>query len=585
MASARSPSRRRRRSQVIESRRVQRRIVLVAVDAQWRDPNGTFFSFSYGIEKLKAAIVSAPDLADTEILLLDLLSGDAEQFFEAVTAFRPTMVGLSTYVWSLNIFAELTRRLREHQPDLVIVAGGPSARRSVLDLPPYHPLRDRVDAVIPGEGEEVIRQLVRHHLEPDWRKRVAGLQFPTRGLWRSSEAADRPAINEYPSPYQLDLAPLHKTGYVETFRGCPIHCAFCQWGEQKSDRVHDAAYLEAHLEGLRRADVPNVFFLDAAFNLSPRAFRALVAAEDKVGVLKDSVVHGHLYPTFLEDHHLEFFDRIKQVQASIGIQSFDVDVLERLGRPFDVARFEKVLGRIRGRLNFDIELIFGLPGDKPESFRRTVERSLELGDTVKAFKCLVLPDALLERAAELSIVYDPVTFQILSCEGWTAKDLAREWEWLYDLASQAERPILNDDWVGFAITTQTAGAQAGEHQSGEVDHRGIELVTPTLEHQALSRLRDAIAQLSTGWGLEAVRGEPRRVLFDLLGPQGAVVLEVVHLEQGARYFAEREGLAYSHRGPVDRASSPGLRRVIDLVHADALNLMPMAPAVPAVPAS
>ncbi|KIG15515.1 Mg-protoporphyrin IX monomethyl ester oxidative cyclase [Enhygromyxa salina] len=555
---------------------MQRRIVLVAVDAQWRDPNGTFFSFSYGIEKLRAAIVSAPDLADTEILLLDLLSGDADHFFEAVRAFQPTLVGLSTYVWSLNIFAELTRRLREHQPDLVIVAGGPSARRSVLDLPQYHPLRDRVDAVIPGEGEEVIRQLVRHHQEPDWRKRVGGLQFPTRGLWRSSEASDRPAINEYPSPYQLDLAPLRKTGYVETFRGCPIHCAFCQWGEQKSDRVHDAKYLQAHLEGLRRANVPNVFFLDAAFNLSPRAFRALVAAEDEVGVLADSIVHGHLYPTFLEDHHLEFFDRIKQVQASIGIQSFDVDVLERLGRPFDVARFEKVLGRIRGRLNFDIELIFGLPGDRPDSFRRTVERSLELGDTVKAFKCLVLPDALLERAADLSIEYDPETFQILSCEGWTADDLAREWEWLYDLASQADRPILNDDWVGFAITTQTGDAQAhgGDHaRRADGAGRSIELTSAKLPDPALSQLRDAIAQLAAGWGLEAVRGERGGVFFDLHGPQGAVVLEVVRLEQGARYFAERDGLAYSHRGPVDRASSPGLRRVIDLVHAEALSLV------------
>lgn len=549
---------------------------MVAVDAQWRDPNGTFFSFSYGIEKLRASIISAPDLADTQILLLDLLSGDPEQFFEAVTAFKPTMVGLSTYVWSLHIFSELTRRLRQHQPDLVIVAGGPSARRSVFDLPPYHGLRDRVDAVIPGEGEGVIRELVRHHLEPDWRRRVTGLQFPTRGLWRSSEAADRPAINEYASPYQLDIAPLNKTGYIETFRGCPIHCAFCQWGEQKSDRVHDANYLESHLEGLRRAGVPNIFFLDAAFNLSPRAFRALVAAEAKVGVLKDATVHGHLYPTFLEEYHLEFFDQIKHVQASIGIQSFDVDVLQRLGRPFDVERFEKVLGRIRGRLDFDIELIFGLPGDNPESFRRTVERSLELGDTVKIFRCLVLPDALLERSAELSIVYDPVSFQILSCEGWSADDLAREWEWLYGLAAQCERPILNDDWVGFALAPAEPPPSEAEPEPRYSDRgaRRTELVSPALEDHALGRLRDAITQLAAGWALEAVRRDPRGVFFDLHGPQGAVVLVAERMEAGARYFAKRDDLAYSHRGPVDRASSPGLQRVIDLVHVEARELVP-----------
>ena len=84
---------------------VDRRVALVAVDAQWRDPNGTFFSFSYGIEKLRAAIVSAPDLADTEVLLLDLRSGDPEAYFAAIAAFRPTFVGLSTYIWSLEVFA------------------------------------------------------------------------------------------------------------------------------------------------------------------------------------------------------------------------------------------------------------------------------------------------------------------------------------------------------------------------------------------------------------------------------------------------------------------------------------------------
>ena len=103
---------------------MQRRVALVAVDAQWRDPNGTFLSFSYGIEKLRAAIVSDPALADTEVLLLDYRSGDPEQYFEALAAFRPTLVGLSTYIWSLEVFAGVVERLRKHDPKLVIVAGG-----------------------------------------------------------------------------------------------------------------------------------------------------------------------------------------------------------------------------------------------------------------------------------------------------------------------------------------------------------------------------------------------------------------------------------------------------------------------------
>src|SRR5690606_27474968 len=280
---------------------------------------------------------------------------------------------------------------------------------------------------------------------------------PAHGLWRSTAAAERPDIGAFPSPYQLDLAPLHKTGYVETFRGCPIHCAFCQWGDQKSDRVHDVDYLARHLEGLRRAEVPNVFFLDAAFNLSPRAFRSLVAAEAQVGVLARSILHGHLYPTYLEEHHLEFFDRCGQVQVSVGIQSFDPAVLQRLGRPFEIERFQRVLRRMRGRLDVDIELIYGLPGDNPESFRRTLETSLELGDSVKIFRCLVLPDALLERAGEMAIAYAPGTFAMTSCRGWPADAFEREWQRVQELAARFERPILNEEWVGFVVRPQVSG--------------------------------------------------------------------------------------------------------------------------------
>src|SRR5690606_31199440 len=229
-------------------------------------------------------------------LLLDLRSNDPDEYFARLQEFKPTLVGLSTYVWSLEVFAGLTERLRAHDPRLPIVAGGPGARRSVFDLAPHHALRDRLDAVIPGEGEQTIRDLVREHQTQGWQQRVAGLMLPTRGLWRSTAAAERPDIEQFPSPYQLGIAPREKTGYVETFRGCPIHCAFCQWGDQKSDRVHSTRYLAEHLRGLKNSDAHNVFFLDAAFNLSPRAFRSLVAAEAEVQVLRDMVVHGHLYP-------------------------------------------------------------------------------------------------------------------------------------------------------------------------------------------------------------------------------------------------------------------------------------------------
>ena len=94
-----------------------------------------------------------------------------------------------------------------------------------------------------------------------------------------------------------------------------------------------------------------------------------------------------------------------------------------------------------------------------------------------------------------------------------------------------------------------------------------------LASSAIGRLHLAIAAAAAGWGLEGVRGRGGELLFELRGPHGQVVLEVGRLVAGARYFAHRDGLAYSHRGPLDRDSAPGLRRVIEVVHEDALGVM------------
>lgn len=540
-------------------------VVLVAVDSPWKDPNGTFYSFSYGVHALRASLLTAPDLAHVQVSVVDLATDDADAFFEAIVALRPTLVALSAYIWSLEVFAGLVARLRRHDPRIAIIAGGPAARRSVLDLAPHRGLRDGIDAMVPGEGEEVIREVVRAHLRANWQTEVAGLELPRPSDWHRNLPAPRPDIEAYASPYELGLAPRGMTGYIETFRGCPIHCAFCQWGEQNSDRVHSTDYLVRHLEGLRSTDVHNVFFLDAAFNLSPKAFRNLVAAEQQVGVLRDKVVHGHLYPTYLEEHHLDFFDSLLQVQASVGIQSFDPEVLKRMGRPFDIKKFERVLGKMRGRLDVDIELIFGLPGDNPTSFWRTYERAIELGNSVKVFKCLVLPDALLERAEALQIVYDPRTFAIESCLGWSAADLEREWERVVRRAETFPRPILNDDWVGFVCDDDQTLANIKTSATQPV---------VAIDAGAVAALGGHVDAVASGWGVGGARQDGQGLFFDLSGPTGQIVLRVERQTQETRFFHALDGLAYSYRGQIGQAEAPELKRVIEALHGKAVELFP-----------
>jgi hypothetical protein len=72
----------------------------------------------------------------------------------------------------------------------------------------------------------------------------------------------------------------------------------------------------------------------------------------------------------------------------------------------------------------ELQIIFGLPGDTPDGFRRTLDYALSLPAAVRAYHCLVLPDALMTRGLPgWDMVYDPRSLAMTSCLGWSARDL------------------------------------------------------------------------------------------------------------------------------------------------------------------
>lgn len=65
-------------------------------------------------------------------------------------------------------------------------------------------------------------------------------------------------------------------------------------------------------------------------------------------------------------------------RVSIGVQSFDDEVLSALGRAHTSAQAAAAIEVCRPRFATGIDLIFGLPGESVSSWRGTVERAMEL---------------------------------------------------------------------------------------------------------------------------------------------------------------------------------------------------------------
>jgi oxygen-independent coproporphyrinogen-3 oxidase len=85
-------------------------------------------------------------------------------------------------------------------------------------------------------------------------------------------------------------------------------------------------------------------------------------------------------PAYLEFEHIKQFSEIGFNRLSLGIQDFDNNILKNLNRepskyPInDLAKYIKQIG-FQG---LNIDLIYGLPGQTIESFKRNIEKAIEI---------------------------------------------------------------------------------------------------------------------------------------------------------------------------------------------------------------
>jgi radical SAM superfamily enzyme YgiQ (UPF0313 family) len=401
------------------------RIALVCMTpATDTDEHGPLRLPSYGIHRILAATIADPRLSNTKISLVDVARPDVDAYVSAIEHVDPDLIGFSIYVWSTPCLVEVARRVKRRRPETVIVFGGPSARTALFDLPAYAPASAYLDAVVSVDGEAIFPEIARlPKLTRDDLSAVPGIFVATPGGNGWKHTGPRPpmaSLDDIPSPFQLRLMPPQSVAYLETYRGCPLGCRFCEWGAKETSKsVFSTDYIVRELEAFAEYGAQAVFLLDAGLNLNAQGFRNLVAADARVGMLRSTKFWAEIYPTLVRDEHLEFLSRVGASYLGVGLQSLDERVLALHDRPFDRGRFERNVRALASVTTPELQIIFGLPGDSPEGFRQTLEYARSFGVSVRAYHCLVLPDALMTRGRpEWRMRYDPWTLAMIECDGW-----------------------------------------------------------------------------------------------------------------------------------------------------------------------
>jgi radical SAM superfamily enzyme YgiQ (UPF0313 family) len=383
---------------------------------------------SYGIRRIQAAVIGDRENPGHKVKLIDLGRDDVAGYVREILAFDPELIGFSIYVWSTATLVAVARLIKSQRPGCVIVFGGPSARAALFDLDFYSGAGSYLDAIVEGDGEIIFRDVAAlPELSRTSLQSVQGLTLPMNsGWWRAAKSARAVELDHLPSPFQLGLMPRGVVAYLETYRGCPMSCRFCEWGtNEQAKAVFSAEYIASELGAFDRLQAPAVFLLDAGLNLNIRGFRHLREANRRTGFLKKTLFWAEIYPSVIRDEHFEFLTEIGPAYLGVGMQSMDQAVLKLHQRPSDSPRFEQAVRDLSAITNIELQIICGLPGDTPEGFRRTLDYALSLPASVRVYHCLVLPDALMTRGLpDWNIRFEPRNLAMTSCLGWSEDAIA-----------------------------------------------------------------------------------------------------------------------------------------------------------------
>jgi anaerobic magnesium-protoporphyrin IX monomethyl ester cyclase len=142
-----------------------------------------------------------------------------------IQEFQPSFVGFSVITPNYPVARQQMRAVKLQRPEVHMVAGGIHASMFPEDL-----IADGADAVVLGEGELVIAELLACLQEGREPRHVSGVVFrDAQGqIVRTDGWSQTSALDELPfvdrSLYKLSLYTHHS---MLASRGCPHHCAFC----------------------------------------------------------------------------------------------------------------------------------------------------------------------------------------------------------------------------------------------------------------------------------------------------------------------------------------------------------------------
>ena len=289
------------------------------------------------------------------------------------------IVMFSCYMWNWEYNKALAKLLKETHPNIKIVFGGPQISefylQTQIDDLPY------VDTFIVSEGELSFNQYLKDYTNNR-----------TEQIYRANRVED---LN-IPSPYMTGVfdkimsenPDVKWSTTLETNRGCPFSCTFCDWGSLTYAKIkkfpEEKVYQE--IEWLGANKIEYIFMADANFGIFPE--RDMAVTDYILDVQARTGYPSTVNANWHKNAKQNVIEIVKKFISNgfnrgmtLSVQSMDEQVLDIIKRKnMDTSH----LGQMMDILNAEgigsyTELILPLPKETTETWRAGLCDVLDIG--------------------------------------------------------------------------------------------------------------------------------------------------------------------------------------------------------------
>lgn len=332
---------------------------------------------------------------------------DRDAILAQLRSERYDVIAATNYVWNTRLSNKFLQMAKALQPSCVTVQGGPHFQTDEADVAAeYLRAHPSIDYYVHGEGETTMVALMERLFGGGG---VLDLEEPGVAFLRDGSYLDggrrvrRRDLDTIPSPYLGGwLDPFIGKGYapvIETNRGCPFSCTYCNWGSATVSKVNrfsldrvmeELEYIAGHVK-----DNDNLTVADANFGILKRDLEIAEKIE--------SLWQRHKYPAHIQLWYTKNSSRRtieigrilgKKVRFLLAIQSLNEKVLENIKRDnIKLKTYEEltIYAREHSLLTAS-DIIIGLPGEDLLSVVSSMETLHRRGvEKVDVFSLMLIP--------------------------------------------------------------------------------------------------------------------------------------------------------------------------------------------------